>query len=149
MNEILVCINDQAGVYHRKLVGDSPECILKLIECEDENLMNHVLDLCGMYDSKKRQYTKGVTDDWDIVQPYLIIPYTLKQYDNKVQRVGSRKSGNCGLSGPGKQYKLDKGTQAHKLKIYPTSSSKANASHKPRFSVMEGATILTCNSGPT
>jgi hypothetical protein len=25
--------SDQANIYHRKLVGDSPECILKLIEC--------------------------------------------------------------------------------------------------------------------
>jgi hypothetical protein len=60
MNEILMCINDQADIYHWKLVGDSPECILKLIECDDENLMNNILDLCGLYDSKKKLYTKGV-----------------------------------------------------------------------------------------
>ncbi len=59
-NEIFVSINDQANIYHWKLVGDSPECILKLIECDDENLMNHILDLCGLYDSKKKQYTKGI-----------------------------------------------------------------------------------------
>jgi hypothetical protein len=44
-----------------KLVGDSPECILKLIECDDENLMNHILDLCGLYDSNKKQYTKDIS----------------------------------------------------------------------------------------
>jgi hypothetical protein len=47
-------------MYHWKFVGDSPECILKLIECDDENLMNHILDLGGLYDSKKKQYTKSV-----------------------------------------------------------------------------------------
>jgi hypothetical protein len=47
MNEISVSINDQANIYHRKLVGECPEGILKLIECDDENLMNHILDLCG------------------------------------------------------------------------------------------------------
>jgi hypothetical protein len=49
MNEILMCINDRADIYHWKLVGDSPECILKLIECDDENFMNLILDLCGLY----------------------------------------------------------------------------------------------------
>jgi hypothetical protein len=38
----------------------SPKCILKLIECDDENLINQLLDLCGLYNSKKKQYTKGV-----------------------------------------------------------------------------------------
>ena len=47
MNEIALSINDRPNIYHRKLVGDSPECILKLNECDDENLMNHILDLCG------------------------------------------------------------------------------------------------------
>jgi hypothetical protein len=55
-----VSINDRAKTYHWKLAGDSPECILKLIECDDENLMNHTFDICGLYGSKKKQYTKGV-----------------------------------------------------------------------------------------
>jgi hypothetical protein len=60
MNEILVCINDQANIYHWKLVGDYPECIQKLIECDDENLMNLILDLCGslLYDSNKKNNTQ-------------------------------------------------------------------------------------------
>jgi hypothetical protein len=54
-----VSIDDQADIYHWELVGDSPECILKLIECNDENLINHIWVICGLYDSKKKQYTKG------------------------------------------------------------------------------------------
>jgi hypothetical protein len=64
MNEIIMCINDQANIYHWKLVGDSPECILKLIECDDENFINHILDLCGLYDSKKKQNTKGIPKNY-------------------------------------------------------------------------------------
>jgi hypothetical protein len=31
-----------------------------IIEWDDENLMNHIFDLCGLYNSKKKQYTKGM-----------------------------------------------------------------------------------------
>jgi hypothetical protein len=55
-----VSINNLAKIYHWKLVGDSPECILKHIEFDDENLINHILVLCGLYHSKKKQYTKDV-----------------------------------------------------------------------------------------
>jgi hypothetical protein len=112
MNEIIVSINDRADIYHWNLIGDSPECILNLIECGDENLRNHILDLCGLYDSKKKQYTKVVRENWDIFQPCEIVPYALKTCNDKDQtlkrkveyylRVGSRNSGNGALSGQGK-----------------------------------------------
>jgi hypothetical protein len=58
MNEILVFINNEANIYQWKLVGDSPECIPKLIECKDENIMNHILDFVACTASRRNNTQK-------------------------------------------------------------------------------------------
>ena len=63
LGDIVASIHKRADTYFWKLIGDSPECLSTLLDCE-KHLMTHILGKCDLYDEDNKRYTNGIKDSF-------------------------------------------------------------------------------------
>jgi hypothetical protein len=61
LGDILASIHKRADSYFWKLIGDSPECLSTLLDCE-QHLMSHILGKCDLHDEDNKKHAKGTKD---------------------------------------------------------------------------------------
>jgi hypothetical protein len=126
LGDIVASIHKRSDSYFWKLIGDSPESLSTLFDCE-QHPMIHILGQCDLYDEASKKYAKGIRDNSKCFSPCEIT--WNKQRGESMQYYLQIEEATPGsMKSAARQY--SKG----KLLVHPNSRRKGNeAVHKPRL----------------